>query len=486
MNVKCLAVDIGASSGRLIEGTLENGKIRCNEIHRFENKIYDKNGKHVWDLEKLFSEIKTGIKKCSDENIDAKSIGIDTWGVDYVFLNGDDQVTGNTYSYRDSRTAGMFEEVEKMVSREKIYAKTGIQFLEFNTIYQLKAVVDNEPEVLENTKSFLMVPDYFHYLLTGEKAVEFSNATTTQIFNVNDKKWDEELLEKIQMKKSVFPKIIMPGETIGKLKKEISDETGYKNLKVIVPATHDTGSAVAAVPAIGKEKDWIFISSGTWSLMGVELDKPLCTEKARKFNFTNEGGVFGTTRFLKNIMGLWLIQEVKRIYEGDCSFAGLVELAKKEQPYKYLINPDNQRFLKPVNMIEEIKNFCEETGQGKPETIGQIARCVFDSLALQYRKTYEELKEVTGKEYKRINIVGGGIQNKFLNQLCADTTGLDVVTGPVEATAIGNLLMQYIGLGKIKTLEDGREVIKNSFEINNYKPQDVKNLSEIWEKFKKL
>jgi rhamnulokinase len=488
MEIRSLAIDIGASSGRLIQGTLEDDMISLEEIHRFKNQITNKrdqkgNEHACWELDKLYNEILVGIKKSKSNDIE--SIGIDTWAVDFVLLNSANEVIGDTVSYRCHRTDRVMEEVFDIISKEEIYNKTGIQFLQFNTIYQLYAVKKSDPEYLEEAKSFLMVPDYFNYLLTGKKSNEYTNATSTQLFNVSTKSWDQEILKQLDIPSSIFNDPVKPGTVIGEIKDELKESLDIEELKVIAPATHDTGSSIVAVPT--NSADYAYISSGTWSLMGVETKKPICTKKALEYNFTNEGGAYETNRFLKNIMGLWLIQEVKKELNDQYDFGELVELAKEEQAFKSLINPNDSRFLNPESMIAEIKKYCQETEQVVPQKPGELARCIFESLAFQYKQVLEELTEVTTKEINKIHIIGGGVQNEFLNQLTADITGLEVYAGPIEATAIGNLLVQYIALGYIDSLEEAREIVSNSFTIKNYTPNlSLEEVENNWIKFKEL
>lgn len=483
MTKTSLAVDIGASSGRIIEGILKEDKISIKEIYRFNNSMIKKDNKFCWDIDSIFKNIVYGLKKaiCHGNNID--SIGIDTWGVDYVFIDKENNKINPVYAYRDHRTDNSMEEVFDKVSPKNIYRNTGIQFMSFNTLYQLYE--HNKTEDLDNVQNFLMIPDYINYLLTGKKKVEFTNATTTQLFNIRKFNWDDNLIKLIGVNRDIFPEIIKPGETLGKLLDEIKQQIGNTDLKVIEPATHDTGSAVAAVPAV--DDNFAYISSGTWSLMGVESRVPICTEDAMYYNFTNEGGVFDTFRVLKNIMGLWLIQEVKRLYKDKYSFSDLVDLAEKAEPFKCLINPSHDRFLNPDNMIEEIKSYCIETNQNIPQTPGEIARCIFESLAFQYKEVLLQLRKIYKKDINKIYIIGGGCKNKFLNKLCADFTQCQVYAGPTEATALGNLMVQFIALGEISSLKEGRKIILNSFDIEKYVPNIYEENIEInWKKFKSL
>jgi rhamnulokinase len=461
-----IAVDIGASSGRLILGYLEDGQLKLDEIHRFENKIVKKGDSFCWEADKLFNEIIIGLKKCKELGIKPDSIGIDTWAVDFLLLDENDQPLTEAVSYRDPRTDGMMEEVFQLFSKERLYLETGIQFQKFNTIYQLFSIKKNNPEILEKAKSFLMIPDYFNYLLTGKKANEYTNATSTQLVNAFTKKWDQQLLDVLGINREIFPEIKTPKTVLGTLKEELVSELGF-DLQVILPATHDTGSAVISVP---EEDETIYISSGTWSLMGTENYFPICVTKALDYNFTNEGGIDYQYRFLKNIMGLWMIQEVKRNYNDEYSFANLVDLAREAKDYKGIINVNDDRFLKPDNMIDEIMNYCIETGQPVPSTPGEVAKCVFESLALSYQETVTEIEEIFEKKFEKINVIGGGCQNEMLNQLIADVTNKEVYAGPVEATAIGNIAAQLIALGEINDIKQARSIIKESFEVKIYLP----------------
>lgn len=469
MSAYSLAVDIGASSGRLILGHLENGKLKLNEIHRFENNIIRKGDHYCWDVERLFQEIKTGIKACNSLGIKPESIGIDTWAVDFVLLDDENQLVTDAVAYRDPRTDGVMEEVFKKIPKEKLYLETGIQFQKFNTIYQLYALKQKSPDVLKEAKSFLMIPEYFNFLLTGKKANEYTNATSTQLVNAFTKNWDADLLNELEINRDIFHEIKPPKTILGTLSEELVAEFGF-DMKVILPATHDTGSAVISVPEL---EDTIYISSGTWSLIGVENHFPICVPKALEYNFTNEGGLDYRFRFLKNIMGLWMIQEVKRNYDDRYSFAELVELARSETEFHSIVNVDDDRFLKPDNMIEEIQTYCLETKQQVPETPGQLAKCVYESLVESYKNAINEIEEIFEKTYSKINVIGGGCQNEMLNQLIADVLQKEVYAGPVEATAIGNLVAQLMALGEIANIDEARKIIKDSFEVKTYKALNV-------------
>jgi rhamnulokinase len=465
----CLAVDIGASSGRLIASHLENGQLKLNEIHRFKNKIVRKDDQFCWELDRLFLEIKKGIKKCQGKGLKPESIGIDTWAVDFILLDENEKPLTNSVAYRDPRTDGMMDEVFKIIMKERLYLETGIQFQKFNTIYQLYSIKQNNPEILDKAASFLMIPDYFNYLLTGKKANEYTNATSTQLVNAFTKKWDDEILDQLGIKKEIFQEIHNPKTVLGTLKENLVEEFGF-DMKVILPATHDTGSAVISVPELDET---IYISSGTWSLIGVENYFPICVTKALDYNFTNEGGIDYRYRFLKNIMGLWMIQEVKRNYQDQYSFAELVDLARQVQEFKSTVNVDDPRFLKPENMIEEIQRYCQETNQAIPTTPGEVAKCVYDSLVCSYQQAINQIEEIFERKFEKINVIGGGCQNEMLNQLIADTTKKIVYAGPVEATAIGNIVSQLMAVGEIEDINEARTIIKHSFEVKKFSPSII-------------
>ena len=463
-----LAIDIGASSGRHILGCVEDGKIKLEEIYRFENGIRKVGDEYCWNLEQLLSDIKLGIKKCRDIGKIPISIGIDTWAVDFVLLDEKDNILGNAVSYRDDRTEGIMEKVFKLIPKDMMYLYTGIAFQRFNTIYQLLSIKEEHPEILERAKTFLMIPDYLNFLLTGKKVNEYTNATTTQLVNSFDRTWDTQILNQLGIKKDIFQKIMLPKTNIGNLKKELVEEFEF-DMKVILPATHDTGSAF--ISSVCNDSDSIYLSSGTWSLMGVENRFPICVPQAMEYNFTNEGGIDYRYRFLKNIMGLWVIQEVKRNLNNKYSFEKLVVLARKNIGFSSIIDVNEDRFLKPENMIQEIKEYCLETGQKVPSQVGEIAMCVFNSLAFCYKKAISNLEEIFEKQYKRINIFGGGCQNDFLNELVAKITGKEVLAGPIEATAIGNIVAQALSQNVFKDLGQARQAIKKSFDINIFRPK---------------
>jgi rhamnulokinase len=461
-----LAIDIGASSGRHILGSVEDGKINLEEIYRFENGISKIGNEYCWNIEQLFKDIKIGIKKCKEIGKVPKSIGIDTWAVDFVLLDENDEMLGNAVAYRDDRTEGMMEEVFKVIPKDMMYLYTGIQFQRFNTVYQLLSIKKNNPEILEKAKTFLMIPDYLNFLLIGKKVNEYTNATSTQLVNSFDRTWDEKILEELGINNDIFQEIKLPKTNLGNLREELASEFGF-DMEVILPATHDTGSAF--ISSVCNDNDSIYLSSGTWSLIGVENRFPICVPQAMEYNFTNEGGIDYRYRFLKNIMGLWIIQEVRRNLENKYSFAELVDLAREHLDFTSVVDVDDDRFLKPENMIEEIKKHCEETNQKVPEEVGEVAMCVFNSLAHCYKNAVTNLEDIFEKEFKRINIFGGGCQNNLLNELVASVTGKEVLAGPVEATAIGNIVAQLISKNIFKDLSEARQAIKESFEIKVFK-----------------
>lgn len=460
-----LAIDIGASSGRHILGFIEDGKLKLEEIYRFSNGIKKVNNEYCWDLKNLFSEIKNGIKKCKEIGKIPKSIGIDTWAVDFVLLDENEDILGNTVAYRDDRTEGLMEEVFKIIPKDMLYLYTGIQFQRFNTIYQLMAIKKKNPENLKKAKTFLMIPDYFNFLLTGKKVNEYTNATSTQLVNSFDRTWDENILDSLGINRDIFQEIKLPKTSLGNLRSELVEEFGF-DMEVVLPATHDTGSAF--ISSVCNDDDSVYLSSGTWSLMGVENRFPICVPQSMNYNFTNEGGFDYKFRFLKNIMGLWIIQEVKRIYKDKYSFSELVVKAKEADNFKSFIDVNHDRFLNPEDMIEEIQTYCKETNQDIPKTPGQVAYCVFNSLGISYGESIKELEEIFEKKYERINVFGGGCQNELLNQLIADITNKEVLAGPVEATAIGNIIAQLLSFNKIEDLREARKLIAESFEIKKY------------------
>lgn len=466
MSKGVLAFDFGASSGRAIKGNYQDGKIDLKEIHRFKNTPIFENDNIYWDINYLFGEIKNALVLCDDY----ESIGIDTWGVDFGLIDKKGNIIKNPANYRDPRTKGMIEKVSEKISRDKLYSLTGNQIMEINTIFQLYYEFLNNKAIFQNVDKFLLMPDLLNFLLTGVKKAERSIASTTQLIDPYKKQWNEYILEQLEFRKDIFPTIIPSGTEIGLIKEDIAKEMNIERKTVIAVCGHDTASAVAAVPA---DQDFIFISCGTWALFGTELKEPVITEKSLAYNLTNEIGINGTTRFLKNLTGLWLLQETKKQYEKEnknYSFNDMEQLALRSKAFKCFIDTDLDRFMIPGNIPERIKEFASETGQKVPQTDGEVIRCIYESLAFKYRYIYEQISECLEKSYERIHIVGGGSKDSLLCQMAAEATGLEVIAGPVEATAIGNVLVQLIARGEIKNLEEGRKVIKASFDTINYVP----------------
>ncbi len=457
-----LAVDIGASSGRHILGWMENGKLRLEEIYRFANGLMEKNGHLCWDMERLVQEVINGLKKCHELNRIPASMGIDTWGVDFVLLDKDGKVLGDTVAYRDSRTQGMDTEVYKVISESELYGRNGIQKQLFNSIYQLMAIKHEHPEYLEQAETFLMVPEYLNYRLTGICKNEYTNATTGQLVNAQTCDWDYGLLQKLGLPTKIFGELNMPKTLVGGFSEEIKTEVGF-DTDVVLPATHDTGSAVLAVPAT--DDDYIYLSSGTWSLMGIERLIPDCTEASRKLNFTNEGGYHYRYRYLKNIMGMWMMQSLRKEFKHAYSFEELYTLADIGKYFDSVVDVNDSSFLAPESMIGALQAYCEKTGQDKPETECELLYCVYNSLAACYQKTVKEIEDITGRSYSRIHIVGGGCQDKFLNRMLAEKTGKQVYAGPIEGTAIGNIMAQMLRDGSYKDLSEARQNIAKSFDV---------------------
>ena len=459
-----LAVDIGASSGRHMLASMQDGKMQLEEVYRFPNGMDDKNGTLCWDVDRLFTEIKNGLKKCKEIGKIPVSMAIDTWGVDYVLLDKDDRILGDTVGYRDSRTEGMDEKVYEVIPQDELYARTGIQKQIFNTVYQLMAVKESHPEYLEQAESILMIPDYFHFLLTGVKKNEYTNATTGQLVSPKTNDWDYELIEMLGYNPKMFRPVSMPGTVVGDFTEEVQKEVGF-NCTVVLPATHDTGSAVLAVPT--NDDDAVYISSGTWSLMGIERKEADCSMESMKANFTNEGGYDHRFRYLKNIMGLWMIQSVKKEFTEDLSFAQICEMASKET-IPSIVDCNDDCFLAPKSMIKAVQDFCSRTGQQVPETVGEISSVIYNSLAKCYGDTVQEIEEITGKKYSTIYVVGGGSNAGYLNELTAKYTGKKVSAGPSEATAIGNVIVQMLHDGVFKDLPEARTCVRESFDVVMY------------------
>lgn len=475
---KVLSFDFGASSGRAMLAEYDGKKITMEEIHRFSNDTVIVNGTMYWDILRLFFEIKTGITKAVVKGgFDA--IGIDTWGVDFGLIDRRGKLISNPVHYRDKRTEGMIEKVFETVSKEELYLVTGTQVIRINTLYQLMYLKLCEPEQLENAEKLLLTPDLFSYMLTGEIKAEASIASTTNIYDAVKRNWSFELIDKLGLPRRLFPPIIKSGEVYGMLSDEICEELGCKKVPVIAVAAHDTASAVAATPS--DSDDFVYISCGTWSLFGIETPEPILTEEAARLNFTNEGGYNDTVRFLKNIMGLWLIQESRRQWRREGEEVGFDQLEKEalaSKPFQCFIDVDDPAFETAGNLPRRVVEFCERTGQYVPENRGEIMRCIYESLAMKYKYTFNMLSRIADKEYKRINILGGGIKDKLLCQMAADACRVEVLAGPSEATVMGNIAVAYAALGEIKDFAEIRRAVSASSELKAYEPQS----GDEWEK----
>ncbi len=485
MKQRVLAFDFGASSGRAIIGEFDGVKIELTEVHRFSNDPVLVNGTLYWDVLRLFHEIKQGIVKANLAG-GFESIGIDTWGVDFGLLDQEGRLLENPVNYRDGRTDGMVEKLAEIIPLDELYGMTGTQIMQINTLFQLFSLAQNRKDLLERTDRMLFIPDLFNYFLTGVKATEYTIASTSQLLGA-DHNWCKELFKKLSIPTNMLTEIVKPGTQLGQLSDAIVSELGVPAAKVIACASHDTASAVVSVPSL--EDDFVFISCGTWSLMGTELKQPIMDQKSKEFNITNEGGYDYTTRYLKNIMGLWLIQETRRQLGRmgqEYSYAQLEQEALKVKPFQSFIDPDAPEFLKPGHIIDNIKAFCSKSGQRVPETVGEIMRCIYESLAMKYRYVFEFLKESAGKDYAQINVVGGGTKDGFLCQLCANACNTKVVAGPIEATAMGNIAVQLMSLGYVENLKAARKVIIQSFPVKEFAPAgDIAEWDKAYQEFKK-
>ncbi len=472
-----LAIDIGASSGRHILGHIEDGKMILEEVFRFDNLQILKNGHNCWDTDNLWKGILGGLKACKAAGKLPATIGIDTWGVDFMLLDRDDREIGDAVAYRDSRTEGMDKIVEEKISHEELYARTGIQKASYNTIYQLMALQREHPEQLAQAEYLLMTPDYWNFRLTGVKSNEYTIASTTNLIHARDKNWDYDVIRTLGLPERIFHDVSMPGTVVGNLSEKVAAEVGFQST-VVMPATHDTGSAFLAIPAL--DDNAVYISSGTWSLLGVENRNPITTEESRRQNFANEGGAWGRYRYLRNLMGLWMIQSIRRELNGvayvqgrenrvkaqkQWSFQDLIAEAKTAQNFSSWVDIQDQRFLAPESMMEAVKSGCRDTNQAVPETVGEIMQCVYLSLSKCYAREIENLRKLTGKKYTSINIVGGGCQDSYLNQCTAEATGLTVYAGPIEGTAIGNLIVQMVREGEYTDLSEARTAVRQNFGI---------------------
>jgi len=477
---KYIAVDLGAESGRVMIGTVSTDKLVLEEIHRFNNGPIEENGSLRWDFYRLLGEIKAGISKAVKEaKTQVWGIGIDSWGVDFGLLDADGKLIENPYHYRDSQTNGMFEKAFERISKREIYENTGIQFMQLNSVYQLLAMRLANSLALAKSQNLIFIADLFSYFLCGKIFGEYTLASTSQFMDMRTGRWSKEVLGKLSLPIEIMPKVVEPGTIVGQLSAGIGEELGCGPIPVIATGSHDTALAVAAVPAAGEGK-WAYLSSGTWSLMGVEVPQAIVNDKSFEYEFTNEGGVDKTIRLLKNIMGLWLIQESKRQWQREgteLSYGDITAMAEKARPFAGHIDVDHSEFLSPGDMPKRINEYLAQTGQETTDDKGQLIRIILESLALRYRGVTEAIEDVTGDAIEIMHIVGGGIQNELLCQFTANALGKKVITGPIEATASGNILMQAKATGQIKTLIEARKIVRNSFEVKEYQPQDA----QVWE-----
>ncbi|MEM2921328.1 MAG: rhamnulokinase family protein [Candidatus Bathyarchaeia archaeon] len=479
-----LAIDIGAESGRGVVVNYDGDRIILDEALRFPNGPINVRGRLYWDVLKIWSELKAALTKAyRNMGEGLVSLGVDTWGVDFALLDKNDELVCNPRHYRDPRTEGMMEEAFKLVSKEEIYSRTGIQFMRLNTLYQLLATVRESSTQLEVTRSLLMMPDLFNFWFCGKKVCEFTDATTTQFFNPFEDDWDRDLLRKLGIPTHFLLEVVQPGTTLGPLDHTIAKELNVGvDIEVVATTSHDTASAVAASP-LGGEDD-AYISSGTWSLVGMEVSRPFVDNKTLYSNFTNEGGAFGTFRLLKNVQGLWLLEESRRVWGRmgkQYTYDQIIDMARSSYPFKFVIDVDEGRFTVPTDMPTAIAEYCVQTGQGAPANDAEVVRCIFDSLALKYRITISKLESITGRRINEIHVVGGGSRNALLNQLVSDATGRRVVAGPAEATSVGNALMQCAALGFIRSSSQLRDIVRRSFELKVFEPQ--REYAQAWDEF---
>jgi len=483
-----LAFDIGAETGRGVLGKFDGKRLSLEEISRFPNKMVAIFNHLHWNVLSLFENMKNTLSLCAQrQSKQLDGIGIDTWGVDFALLDNNGSLLGLPYAYRDKRTDGMMEKVFERISRGDVYRLTGIQLMKINSLFQLYSMLLEKSPLLEVASRFLMMPDFLNYLFTGRQIGEFTIATTSQLYNPTEKTWAKEIFQHLDLPLTIMPEIIEPGTVIGELLPQIAEETGIKRTSVIAPACHDTGSAVAAVPAEGE--DWAYISSGTWSLMGIEVPSPVITDETLNLNFTNEGGVEGTIRLLKNIIGLWLLQECRRVWqkEGeDLSYQELTDLARTAKPFSGFLDPEQEAFFNPEHMPNAINDFLRKTGQTPIQDKATMVRCILESLACRYREVLEMINKIRKKPIKVLHIVGGGARNDLLNQFTANALGIPVIAGPVEATAIGNIIMQAKAAGHIASVKEGREIIRNSFDVKTFEPKDVEQWEETWRLWRHL
>lgn len=488
-----LAVDMGASSGRHVLGQFDGKTLRLEELYRFENGPVEVGGSIYWDLLSQWTHVQNGLRAAAARpGTKISSVGVDTWGVDFGLLGRSDELLGNPYHYRDARTNGVFEKAFALVPREEIFRQTGLQFMQFNTLFQLLVMKLDRSPLLEVAETMLMMPDLFHWLLTGEKCNEMCEASTSQFYNPVAGDWACDLMQKFGLPTKILGRIAQPGTILGPLRAKLAETLGLAGTQVVLPGSHDTASAVMAVPAASKpgaRPDWCYISLGTWALMGIESPRPVVNEQVAKLNFTNEGGVGGTTRLLKNITGLWLVQECRRAWNRsgeNLHWEDLNRLGAAQQPLQSFVDPDAHDFLAPADMPEAIRQFCQKTGQVAPADKGGVLRCALESIAMKFRQVLGYLEDLNGGRIETIHIVGGGIQNKQLCQAAADACGRRVVAGPIEATATGNVMMQAVAAGDVASIAEAREVIRRSFSVEVYEPQNTAAWNEAYERFLKV
>lgn len=482
-----LAIDLGAESGRIIHGSLKNGRLQMKEIHRFSNGAITANGTLRWDIVRIFREIRIGLAKGAKRG-KIKSLACDSWGVDYVLLKGDGPMLSLPFTYRDERSFQAFARAQKKVSPAELFAHTGIASLPINTLYQLFDDVEKRPDLIKFADKFLLIGDYITWLLTGQALAEETLVSGSQCWDTQRGTWAWPLLKKLEIPRHLFPKAVKPGTKLGKMLPYLGKETGLRQTEVVTTCAHDTAAAVAAVPAQAGE-DWAYLSSGTWSLLGVEMKQPLINETVRKARYTNEVGFGGTSRFLKNLVGLWVLQECRREWmeKGEVSdYNEITRLATEAPALRSFIHPDDERFTKRGYMVKKVQDYCRETKQPIPRTHGEIARCILESLALLYRVEMDAMEKLTDRQIKTLHIVGGGCRNALLNQATANATGRTVIAGPVEATAAGNILVQAIAMKELKNLKELREVVRNSFEVVTYHPQPSADWAKAQVKFNGL
>ena len=487
-----LAVDMGASSGRLLIGHFDGRRIELEEVHRYMNGPVEMMGSYHWNLPGLWSEVQNGLRLTGEKfGATVESVGVDTWGVDYGYFDKNGKLLGNPYCYRDPRTDGVMEESFKTVSRDEIFANSGLQFMQINTLYQLIADKISGSVAQANAERFMMIPDIFHWLLSGEMSNEFTDSTTTQCFDPVKGDWAKGMLEKFGIPSHIFKPVSQPGTVLGTLRASLAEESGLKGMKIVLPGSHDTASAVMAVPTASPvgSTDWAYVSLGTWALMGIESPKPVVNDVVSGFNFTNEGGVGGTTRILKNICGMWLLQECRRVWNQkgrNLDWEDMNNMTSGAPAMTAFIDPDHRDFLAPTDMPEAIRRFAQRTGQAVPQDDGTVLRVILESIAMKFRQVLGMCEKISGAKIDTLHIVGGGIRNKLLCQAAANATGCRVVTGPIEATAIGNVMMQAVASGDVAGIAEARAVIRDSFDVAEYLPQESALWDDAYERFVKI